>query len=76
MPPTTVVAWMTLTVDGDPGLPLVHRLARYHYTPAQLVPMDVAAVVVLSAFCEFVLPRAATVSGAAWDIAGWAAYRR
>jgi signal transduction histidine kinase len=60
--------------DGDPDLPLVYRLARYHYSPGQLVLMDVAAVVILSAFCAFVLPRMATVSGAAWETAGWAAY--
>jgi signal transduction histidine kinase len=60
--------------DGDPDLPLVYRLARYHYAPNQLVLMDVGAVFLLSAFCEFVLPRDATVSGAAWDTAGWVAY--
>jgi signal transduction histidine kinase len=60
--------------DGDPDLPLVYRLARYHYTPVQLVLMDAAAVIVLSAFCWFVLPRAATVSGAGWAAAGWVAY--
>ncbi len=63
-----------VAADGDPDLPLVYRLARYHYSPAQLVLMDVAAVVVLSAFCAFVLPRMATVSGAAWEAAGWVAY--
>jgi signal transduction histidine kinase len=60
--------------DGAPDLPLIYRLARHRYTPTQLVLMDVGAVVLLSAFCELVLPRAATVSGAAWDAAGWVGY--
>jgi signal transduction histidine kinase len=36
--------------------------------------MDVGAVVLLSTFCVFALPRAATVSGAAWESAGWVGY--
>jgi signal transduction histidine kinase len=60
--------------EGDPHLPLVYRLARHHYTPAQLVWMDMAAVILLSLFCVFFIPRHPTVSGPAWDAAGWVGY--
>jgi signal transduction histidine kinase len=62
------------TADGDPNLPLVYRLAKHHYSPAQLVLMDVSAVIFFSLFCEFFVPRSPTVSGSAWETAGWVAY--
>jgi signal transduction histidine kinase len=59
--------------DLDP--PMIRRLAARHFTPAQLVAIELAVVVAVIVSVEFVMTRRAPrVSGAGWDIAVWAAY--
>ena len=61
--------------DGDPAPPLIRRLTAYRFTPAQLVAIDAAAVVlVVLAVDVFMTRRTPRVSGVGWDAAGWAAY--
>jgi signal transduction histidine kinase len=60
-------------VDGDLELPLVHRLARRHYSPAQLVAIDVAAVALLSIVSLFLLPQQTHKEiGGVWNAVAWA----
>jgi signal transduction histidine kinase len=62
-------------VDGGLDLPLTRRLAAHRFTEAQLVAIDVAAVVLITVLFEFFRPlHSPTLSGTAWDTAGWVAY--
>jgi hypothetical protein len=62
-------------VDGDPGLPLARRLAAHHFTQAQLVALDVAAILLITvAFAIFRSLHSPTLSGTTWDTVEWVAY--
>jgi signal transduction histidine kinase len=62
-------------LGAEPVPPLIRRLAALRFTPAQLVAIDAALVVlVLLAVDVFMTRRAPRVSGTEWDTAGWAAY--
>jgi signal transduction histidine kinase len=62
-------------VDGELAEPLVRRLAAHRFTEAQLVAIDVVAVVVVTVLFELFRPlHSPTLSGTAWDTASWAAY--
>jgi signal transduction histidine kinase len=62
-------------VDGSPGRPLAHRLAAHRFTKAQLVAIDLVAVVSVLAVFEFLMsPQPPRLTGTGWDTAGWAAY--
>jgi signal transduction histidine kinase len=61
--------------EGDLDLPIVHRLAKHHYTALQLFCMDVAAVILLAVVCQFFLPRdVPKVSGTTWHVLGGIGY--
>jgi signal transduction histidine kinase len=61
--------------DGDLELPLARRLTAHRFTQAQLVILDVATVVLITVVFELFRPlHSPTLSGTAWDTAGWAAY--
>ena len=61
--------------DGDPAPPLIRRLTAYRFTPAQLIAIDAAAVVLVVLAVDVVMTRRTPrVSGAGWDAAGWTAY--
>jgi signal transduction histidine kinase len=55
--------------------PLTRRLAAHRFTAAELVAIDVATVVAVTViFGVFRPAHSPTLSGSAWDTAGWAAY--
>ena len=55
--------------------PLTRRLAAHRFTNAELVAIDVAMVVAVTViFGVFRPAHSPTLSGTAWDTAGWAAY--
>ena len=55
--------------------PLTRRLAAHRFTNAELVAIDVATVVAVTViFGVFMPAHSPTLSGTAWDTAGWAAY--
>jgi signal transduction histidine kinase len=61
--------------DGSPVRPLAHRLAAHRFTPAQLVAIDLAAVLaVLAVFEFFMSPQPPRLAGPGWDTAGWITY--
>ena len=62
-------------VGSDLDLPLLRRLTAHRFTKAQLVAIDVVAVVAVTAAFEFSRPlHSPTLSGTAWDTVSWAAY--
>jgi signal transduction histidine kinase len=64
-----------LDADGDLRLPLTRRLAAHRFTQAQLVAIDVMAVVLITVLFEFFRPgHSPTLSGTALDTASWVAY--
>ena len=55
--------------------PLTRRLAAHRFTNAELVAIDLATVVAVTViFGVFRPAHSPTLSGTAWDTAGWAAY--
>src|SRR5579871_6697052 len=67
---------MTSHVTGaDLDPPLLRRLASRHFTPAQLVAIDLVVVTLVIVLVEFAMTRRAPrVSGPGWDLLGWMAY--
>jgi signal transduction histidine kinase len=73
---SAIVRTMRAPAEGaDRDLPLLRRLSAHRFTTAQLVAIDVAAVVLIAVTFGFLIPhRAPRASGIAWDAGGWVTY--
>ena len=71
----TVAGMRATAVPADPDPPLARRLAAHRFSPAQLVTVDAAVVVAITAAFVFLRPmRAPALPGTAWSTVSWVAF--